>query len=96
MGERKYVPQTSVPVETDNVKDGKDNVVVPMVRVTLIQGVQLLWYSPDATSHSQASAREQALEVVRVYALLISSVHLLYFECTFHCRVSTRHEVTRE
>ena len=42
MRERKYVPQTSVPVETDNVKDGKDNVVVPMVRVTLVQGVQLL------------------------------------------------------
>ena len=55
-----------------------------------------LRYSPDATSHSQAGAREQALEVVRVYALFISSVHLLYFECTLHCRVSTRHEVTRE
>ena len=40
---------------------------------------QHIRYSPDATSHSHASAREQALEVVRVYALLISSVHLLYF-----------------
>ena len=55
----------------------------------------MIRYSPDATSHSQASAREQAL-VVRVYALLISSVYLLYFECTLHCRASTRHEVTRE
>ena len=35
-------------------------------------------YSPDAMSHSLASARKQPLEVVRVYALLISSVHLWY------------------
>ena len=50
-------------------------------------------YSPDAMSHSLASAREQPLEVVRVYTLLISSVHLLYFKHTLHCRVSARYEV---
>ena len=49
-----------------------------------------LRYNADATSHSLASAHEQPLEVVRVHTLLISSVHLLYFECTLHCRVSTR------
>ena len=46
-----------------------------------------VWES--VTSHSMASAREQPLEVVRVHTLPISSGHLLYFECTLQCRVST-------